>query len=210
MSHLSGTHFPTSYHHGRRQVALLEIHFDFADAALPLPSSSHTGHTLQRSRYRYKWKSEYSLMYLTGLLFASFHWNSHLSCHGWCFQGAPIARLVHVRHEVAASNVLPLRRAHAVFSTLTSQVAMTLGGSRFPGALGAMLMEILPFLRGIASDIRSTLGDDHPGLIPTVMAAYALTSFLTGLAFIFLGLLRLGNLVGPFTVDVPSFLLTDR
>ncbi|KAJ7743611.1 hypothetical protein B0H16DRAFT_1322642 [Mycena metata] len=72
---------------------------------------------------------------------------------------------------------------------------MTVGGSRFPGALGAMLMEILPFLRGVASDIGGALGDDHPGLIPTVMAAYVLTSFLTGFAFIVLGLLRLGTVV---------------
>jgi SulP family sulfate permease len=72
---------------------------------------------------------------------------------------------------------------------------MTLGGSRFSGALGGMLIEILPFLRGMASDIRGVLGDDHPGLIPTVMAAYALTSFLTGAAFLILGLLKIGNLV---------------
>lgn len=73
---------------------------------------------------------------------------------------------------------------------------MTLGGSRFPGALGAMLIEILPFLRGIATDIRSALGSDNPALVPTVMAAYAMTSFLIGAAFIILGLLKLGNLVG--------------
>ncbi|KAJ7681992.1 sulfate transporter family-domain-containing protein [Mycena polygramma] len=89
-----------------------------------------------------------------------------------------------------------------IMSTLASQVVMTLGGSGFPGALGAMLMEILPFLRGVANDIRSALGDDHPGLIPTVMAAYALTSFLTGLAFIILGLLRLGTLVAYFPQTV--------
>ncbi|KAJ7066215.1 hypothetical protein C8F01DRAFT_1346317 [Mycena amicta] len=62
-----------------------------------------------------------------------------------------------------------------VISTLTSQLFMTLGCSRFPGAVGGMLIEILPFLRGIASDIQSVLGTNHPGLIPTVMAAYALT-----------------------------------
>ncbi|KAF8207343.1 sulfate transporter family-domain-containing protein [Mycena galopus ATCC 62051] len=89
-----------------------------------------------------------------------------------------------------------------IMSTLASQVAMTLGGSRFPGALGAMLMEILPFLRGVASDIRGALGDDHPGLIPTVMAAYALTSFLTGCAFFVLGLLRLGTVVAYFPQTV--------
>jgi len=72
---------------------------------------------------------------------------------------------------------------------------MTLGGSRFPGALGAMLIEILPFLRGVASDIRDALGADNPALVPTVMAAYALTSFLTGFIFILLGALKLGGLV---------------
>lgn len=80
-------------------------------------------------------------------------------------------------------------------STALSQVAMTLGGSRFPGALGAMLIEILPFLRGVGSDIRNTLGSDHPGLVPTVMVAYASTSFLTGFLFIALGLLKLGKVV---------------
>ncbi|KAJ7737831.1 hypothetical protein DFH07DRAFT_93682 [Mycena maculata] len=89
-----------------------------------------------------------------------------------------------------------------IMSTLTSQLAMTLGGSRFPGALGAMLIEILPFLRGVATDIRGVLGDGHPGLIPTVMAAYALTSFLTGAAFIALGLLKIGNFVAYFPQTV--------
>ncbi|KAJ6559830.1 sulfate transporter family-domain-containing protein [Mycena capillaripes] len=89
-----------------------------------------------------------------------------------------------------------------IVSGLTSQLAMTAGGSRFPGALGAMLIEILPFLRGVATDIRAALGDTHPGLIPTVMAAYALTSFLTGAAFLILGLLKLGNLVAYFPQTV--------
>ncbi|KAJ6450156.1 sulfate transporter family-domain-containing protein [Mycena sanguinolenta] len=89
-----------------------------------------------------------------------------------------------------------------IMSTLTSQLVMTLGGSRFPGAMGTMLIEIFPFLRGIATDIRGALGDDHPGLIPTVMAAYALTSFLTGAAFVILGILKLGNLVAYFPQTV--------
>ncbi len=72
---------------------------------------------------------------------------------------------------------------------------MTIGGSMFPGALGAMLIEILPFLRGIGSDIHRKLGDDSPALIPTVMVAYALTSFLIGILFIVLGVCRAGRLV---------------
>jgi hypothetical protein len=88
------------------------------------------------------------------------------------------------------------------YSTVLSQVAMTLGGSRFPGALGAMLIEILPFLRGVGSDIRNALGSDNPALVPTVLAAYALTSFLTGFVFIVLGLLKLGNLVSAAKISV--------
>jgi len=72
---------------------------------------------------------------------------------------------------------------------------MTLGGSLIPGALGAMLIEILPFLRGIGSDIQHVLGDDSPALVPTVMVAYALTSFLVGFSFVALGVFKAGILV---------------
>lgn len=80
-------------------------------------------------------------------------------------------------------------------STIVSQMVMTLGGSLIPGALGAMLIEILPFLRGIGSDIQHTLGNDNPALIPTVMVAYALTSFLIGIVFVALGAFKAGILV---------------
>lgn len=72
---------------------------------------------------------------------------------------------------------------------------MTLGGSLIPGGLGAMLIEILPFLRGIGSDIHHVLGDDSPALIPTVMIAYALTSFIIGFVFVALGAFKAGILV---------------
>lgn len=73
---------------------------------------------------------------------------------------------------------------------------MTLGGSLFPGALGSMLIEVLPFLRGIATDIQDEIGDRHPSLIPTVLATYALTSFLVATAFTCLAIFRCGRLVG--------------
>lgn len=72
---------------------------------------------------------------------------------------------------------------------------MTLGGSLIPGALGAMLIEILPFLRGIGYDIHHVLGDDSPALVPTVMIAYALTSFLVGFVFLALGVFKAGIVV---------------
>ena len=80
-------------------------------------------------------------------------------------------------------------------STILSQLVMTLGGSLIPGALGAMLIEILPFLRNIASDIQRVLGDDNPALVPTVMFAYALTSLMIGALFIALGVFKAGILV---------------
>ncbi|KAF9467786.1 sulfate transporter family-domain-containing protein [Collybia nuda] len=89
-----------------------------------------------------------------------------------------------------------------IMSGILSQIAMTLGGSRFPGGLGAMLIEILPFLQGIGNDLRGALGADNPALVPTVMAAYALTSFLTGFVFIVLGVLKLGNVVAYFPQTV--------
>jgi hypothetical protein len=76
-----------------------------------------------------------------------------------------------------------------------SQITMTLGGSLFPGALGSMLIEVLPFLRAIASNIQAKLGDEDPHLIPTVLAAYALTSFLVGAVFTALAVARCGRLV---------------
>ncbi|KAK2612805.1 hypothetical protein QQS21_001257 [Conoideocrella luteorostrata] len=82
-----------------------------------------------------------------------------------------------------------------IMSTIMSQLVMTLGGSLFPGALGSMLIEVLPFVRGIATDIQGRLGADSPKLLPTVLAAYAITSFLIGFCFLALGLLRMGWMV---------------
>ena len=89
-------------------------------------------------------------------------------------------------------------------------MVMTLHGSLFPGALGAMLIEILPFLRGIGSDLQRALGDDSPKLLPTVMVAYALTSFLIGIIFIILGVLKAGKVVrravpDPRSLDLEMF-----
>lgn len=58
-----------------------------------------------------------------------------------------------------------------------------------------MLIEILPFLRNIASSIQTGLGDENPRLLPTVLTAYAMTSFLIGAVFTLMGVLRCGRLV---------------
>lgn len=51
----------------------------------------------------------------------------------------------------------------------------------FPGALSGMLVEILPFLQSIASDIRDVLGDDSSAFMPMVLFTYALTTFIIGI-----------------------------
>lgn len=58
-----------------------------------------------------------------------------------------------------------------------------------------MLIEVLPFLRGISGDLQTTLGPDSAQLVPTVLAAYAMTSVVIGAGFIVLGLFRLGWIV---------------
>jgi len=65
-----------------------------------------------------------------------------------------------------------------------------------------MLAELLPFLRNIALGIQNELGPSHPGVLPTTMIAFAMTSILLGLVFLLLAALRCGNLVGYFPETV--------
>ncbi len=87
---------------------------------------------------------------------------------------------------------------------------MTLGGSHFPGALGAMLIEILPFLRGIGSDIRDVLGPDNPSLVPTVFAAYAMSSFLIGFALHHFRTTQVGKSCMSNLIAVSTVVLTGH
>lgn len=91
-----------------------------------------------------------------------------------------------------------------IMSTIVSQLTLSLGGSGFEGAFGAMLTEVLPFLRAVASDIRQSVGDDSPRLIPTVVVAYAMTSILIGLCFLVMAALKLGWIVSANTSVVQS------
>lgn len=98
---------------------------------------------------------------------------------------------------------------HHHSSTITSQIALTFGGSLFPGALGSMLIEILPFLRGIATSIQKRLGDDNPNILPTVMVAYTLTSFFIGITFISLAVFRCGRIVSSAMTITIEYVLTS-
>lgn len=87
-------------------------------------------------------------------------------------------------------------------STIICQATLSLGGSGLPPALGSMLAELLPFFRSIASRIQSELGSMHPGVLPTTMVAFALSSLMLGLLFLMLAALRCGSLVAYFPTSV--------
>ncbi|CBQ68399.1 conserved hypothetical protein (N-terminal fragment), partial [Sporisorium reilianum SRZ2] len=82
---------------------------------------------------------------------------------------------------------------------ILSQLVYTLGGSIFKGGNGSMMIEVVPFFHILVRIIIEELGDDNPkAVIATTMVAFALSSILTGLAFLLLGALRLGVLIGFF------------
>ncbi|ETS64143.1 vacuole protein [Moesziomyces aphidis] len=82
---------------------------------------------------------------------------------------------------------------------ILSQLVYTLGGSIFKGGNGSMMIEVVPFFHILVRIIIEELGDENPqAVIATTMVAFALSSVLTGLAFLLLGALRLGVLIGFF------------
>lgn len=91
-----------------------------------------------------------------------------------------------------------------------SQLALTFGGSRLPGVLGSMLVEVLPFLRAAALTIHRELGGDHPGVLPTTLATYATASLILGASFALLGFLRCGALVASFPQSVLAGVIGGR
>ncbi|KAJ3151683.1 hypothetical protein HDU89_001731 [Geranomyces variabilis] len=84
-------------------------------------------------------------------------------------------------------------------STVISQLVYTLGGSAFTGAVGSMMIEVMPFLHIICRTIHSEMHGAAPhAILATVMVAYAMSTLLTGLVFLLLGIFKLGTLVQFF------------
>lgn len=84
-------------------------------------------------------------------------------------------------------------------SCIVGQLTFSLGGSIFKGGNGSMMIEVVPFYHILCTIIIDTIGqDDAPAVIATTMVAFALSSIFTGLAFLLLGLCRLGVLIGFF------------
>ncbi|WFD34560.1 hypothetical protein MCUN1_001401 [Malassezia cuniculi] len=84
-------------------------------------------------------------------------------------------------------------------SCVISQLVYTLGGSIFRGGNGSMMIEVVPFYHILVQVIMQTVGEDDPKtVVATTMAAFALSSILTGLTFYLLGKFRLGIIVSFF------------
>lgn len=90
-------------------------------------------------------------------------------------------------------------------TTIISQLTYSLGLSRFRGANGSMMIEVIPFLHAMCASVITTVTplahDDENQtrrrkmILATVMVCYVLSTLLTGIAFLLLGVFKLGNLM---------------
>ncbi|CAE6445014.1 unnamed protein product [Rhizoctonia solani] len=84
-------------------------------------------------------------------------------------------------------------------TTFVAQMVYTFGGSAFDGANGSMMIEVVPFFHMLTTGIIAHVGEENPrAVIATTMVAFCLSSVLTGLTFLLLGLFRLGVIIGFF------------
>ncbi|KAF8321334.1 hypothetical protein DL93DRAFT_2052151 [Clavulina sp. PMI_390] len=84
-------------------------------------------------------------------------------------------------------------------TTLISQLVYSFGGSSFPGASASMIIEVIPFFHILANEIVGMLGEENVhAIVATTMVAFALSSIITGLTFLLLGVLKLGSIIGFF------------
>jgi len=97
--------------------------------------------------------------------------------------------------ETAAASGISL----FLVSTIVSQLVFTLGGSAFKGAVGSMMIEVMPFLQIICAIIEKSMeGSESKAVLATIMCAYAMSCIMTGIVFLLLGTLKLGNLIQFF------------
>ena len=102
-------------------------------------------------------------------------------------------------------------------SCIVSQLVFSLGGSIFKGGIGSEMVkptqtsgattltklkiEVVPFFHTMAYIILTTVGegeDKKDVVLATTVAAYAISSVLTGAVFYIMGLCKLGSLIGFF------------
>ena len=102
-------------------------------------------------------------------------------------------------------------------SCIVSQLTYSLGGSIFKGGIGSEMVkplqtledavltdlkiEVVPFFHKMAFTILARVGDGEDrkaAVLATTVAAYAMSSILTGAVFYIMGLCKLGSLIGFF------------
>ncbi|OCL03876.1 hypothetical protein AOQ84DRAFT_417879 [Glonium stellatum] len=84
-------------------------------------------------------------------------------------------------------------------SCIVSQLCYSLGLSIFRGGVGSEMIEVVPFFHKMAYSIMHRMAGESPqAIMATVIVAYCLSSIVTGLIFLALGLFKLGNLVSFF------------
>ncbi|KAE8233636.1 hypothetical protein CF326_g1316 [Tilletia indica] len=84
-------------------------------------------------------------------------------------------------------------------TTIIAQLIYSLGGSVFKAGNGSMMIEVVPFYHILVRKIIEEIGDSNPAaVIATTCMAFALSSVLTGIVFLLLGMLKLGVLIGFF------------
>lgn len=86
-------------------------------------------------------------------------------------------------------------------SCIVSQLVYSLGGSIFKGGIGSEMIEVVPFFHKMAFTILARVGEGEEkkaAVLATTIAAYAMSSVLTGAVFYIMGLCKLGSLIGFF------------
>ncbi|KZV70927.1 hypothetical protein PENSPDRAFT_578682 [Peniophora sp. CONT] len=86
-------------------------------------------------------------------------------------------------------------------TAIVSQLIYSAGASGFAGVNGSMMIEVVPFFHILAQSIEDIIlasGGPPEAIIATTLVAFALSSLLTGLTFLLLGVFKLGNLIGFF------------
>jgi SulP family sulfate permease len=84
-------------------------------------------------------------------------------------------------------------------STILSQIVYTFGGSAFKGAIGSMMIEVMPFLHIMCSLVEQQMsGAEDRAILATIMVSYASSTIITGMVFLLIGYFKLGNVVQFF------------
>ncbi|KAJ1554670.1 hypothetical protein HK096_002460 [Nowakowskiella sp. JEL0078] len=84
-------------------------------------------------------------------------------------------------------------------STIIAQLVYTFGGSKFKGANGSMMIEVMPFLHIMCRIIEDHIGaQNQREVMATIMVTFSLSTILTGIVFLLLGIFKLGNVIQFF------------